>query len=1029
MGGQQLIQRHRGFLCLSIFTILNVYSSQSQINPDDGQYEEQVTNSSGLLGRNARLPCDIRPPSPDHPLLLVIWFKEPSPDPIYSYDVRGNGVEIGRHWNDGINLGARARFDERARPFPLLWIEDLREDDEGVYRCRVDFKQAPTKNFQINLSVIVPPGRPLIHNERGILVEKVLGPYSEGVELMLTCSVGGGKPPPNLFWLINGRAVAESKSIQIQQKTLPDPTSRTNSVVSSSLLVGVVQRDDVDTTYTCLASNSNMTQASREEVKLEMNLLPIHVRITSPQTQLSADRVYDIHCITFGSRPSALVTWWLGNTQLLDHSTKPANAGNVTESTLRFQPKVIDIGKLLRCRAENPVMPESQMEDIWRLEINYLPRVSLRFGSTLKPQNIKEGDDVYFECLVQAKPNVYKIEWKFNGRDLRQDVRNGVIMGNQSLVLQSLNRNATGHYQCLATNEEGTATSNQLRLDIKYKPVCADHQKLVYGVAHGEIASINCTVRSNPEDQLQFHWTFNSSSELNTLPESRFRTTGPTSQLVYSLNTGRDYGTILCWAENQLGRQDVPCVFHLIPAVPPAAPLDCHLINLTSHSIVAKCRPGFDGGLPQHFQYEIYDLQGQSLANSPSPPSTISTIIGNPEANQIGRASLGHENLKFRPEFQIDRIPPDTDFQLLIFAANAKGRSEPFPLRGRTRQASLLEQQQKQLQQQQRGSQRDSSPSSSSSNVRDQSDNAIKFSFSAESTLTEQGELKPRATLPEKQGAEGIEQRFQPYLSIVGGIGCGLVLMTLLILITMRLRFRPGGAGIAGGSAPSSFQASQGRTWRTDSGEIVKLDDKDMDPLAPSPGPLSIATTVSGSQASLLQRQPLQVRHHYATLPHNVPPAPPPRKPSTALTSLSLRGVGRMAPNRRSLGGEPRPDLVTSTLPRNFHAKHPTSTSYDALQLLQNGLPSPPEPPSFQISALALDLPMSEIPPSLIDCDIVLPPPALYTLPRRATPTSGMGNGKMDNRTVRFMDGKSVKGGKPAPLKRRKSKSHTESVV
>lgn len=55
----------------------------------------------------------------------------------------------------------------------------------------------------------------------------------------------------------------------------------------------------------------------------------------------------------------------------------------------------------------------------------------------------------------------------------------------------------------------------------------------------------------------------------------------------------------------------------------------------------------------------------------------------------------------------------------------------------------------------------------------------------------------------------------------------------------MRLRFRPGGAGIAGGSAPSSFQASQGRTWRTDSGEIVKLDDKDMDPLAPSPGKIN----------------------------------------------------------------------------------------------------------------------------------------------------------------------------------------------
>ena len=44
-----------------------------------------IANVSGLLGRSARLPCDTTPPSPDNPLLLVIWFKEPSPDPIYRY--------------------------------------------------------------------------------------------------------------------------------------------------------------------------------------------------------------------------------------------------------------------------------------------------------------------------------------------------------------------------------------------------------------------------------------------------------------------------------------------------------------------------------------------------------------------------------------------------------------------------------------------------------------------------------------------------------------------------------------------------------------------------------------------------------------------------------------------------------------------------------------------------------------------------------------------------------------------------------
>ena len=76
----------------------------------------------------------------------------------FSYDVRGNGVEIGRHWNDGVNLGARARFENAASAGPgsssVLWVDDLREADRGAYRCRVDFRQAPTRNARINLEVI-----------------------------------------------------------------------------------------------------------------------------------------------------------------------------------------------------------------------------------------------------------------------------------------------------------------------------------------------------------------------------------------------------------------------------------------------------------------------------------------------------------------------------------------------------------------------------------------------------------------------------------------------------------------------------------------------------------------------------------------------------------------------------------------------------------------------------------------------------------------------------------------------------------
>jgi len=35
-------------------------------------------------------------------------------------------------------------------------------------------------------------------------------------------------------------------------------------------------------------------------------------------------------------------------------------------------------------------------------------------GSNLNPEDIEEGDDVYFECKVHANPAAYKVVWKHN---------------------------------------------------------------------------------------------------------------------------------------------------------------------------------------------------------------------------------------------------------------------------------------------------------------------------------------------------------------------------------------------------------------------------------------------------------------------------------------------------------------------------------------------------------------------------------------------------------------------------------------
>jgi len=94
------------------------------------------------------------------------------------------------------------------------------------------------------------------------------------------------------------------------------------------------------------------------------------------------------------------------------------------------------------------------------LDINYILVAELTIGQTSDADKIKEGADVYFECNIDAKPAIYKISWWFNGVELKQNVREGVIMGNQSLLLQSLTRDNTGTYSCQATNTIGKGRSS-----------------------------------------------------------------------------------------------------------------------------------------------------------------------------------------------------------------------------------------------------------------------------------------------------------------------------------------------------------------------------------------------------------------------------------------------------------------------------------------------------------------------------------------------------------------------------------------
>lgn len=45
-----------------------------------------------------------------------------------------------------------------------------------------------------------------------------------------------------------------------------------------------------------------------------------------------------------------------------------------------------------------------------------IPETLVRLGASLDPDAIREGTDVYFDCIVSAHPAVYKVEWRHNVR-------------------------------------------------------------------------------------------------------------------------------------------------------------------------------------------------------------------------------------------------------------------------------------------------------------------------------------------------------------------------------------------------------------------------------------------------------------------------------------------------------------------------------------------------------------------------------------------------------------------------------------
>ncbi|KYN16102.1 hypothetical protein ALC57_11627 [Trachymyrmex cornetzi] len=214
-----------------------------------------------------------------------------------------------------------------------------------------------------------------------------------------------------------------------------------------------------------------------------------------------------------------------------------------------------------------------------------------------------------------------------------------------------------------------------------YAPVCKEGKsEVVVGALKQETVSLVCSVESHPAP-LTFHWTFNNSGELVEVPHSRYsHVSAPGTldgkeyqqfrgfRLNYTPATEMDYGTVACWASNQVGKQRTPCLFQVIAAGRPyalhncsatemSAPLDMEELGTKSGTgLIVRCLEGYDGGLPIHsYQLEVVSDEdgGPILLNK--------TVPAGPNG----------------PTFEVAGLTTGKSYRLFLYAINAKGRSEP----------------------------------------------------------------------------------------------------------------------------------------------------------------------------------------------------------------------------------------------------------------------------------------------------------------------------------------------------------------
>ncbi|GAB1869556.1 Limbic system-associated membrane protein [Camponotus japonicus] len=191
------------------------------------------------------------------------------------------------------------------------------------------------------------------------------------------------------------------------------------------------------------------------------------------------------------------------------------------------------------CQVIRPT-PWGYVTQLHKLEVMYPPSVETIPASGELEVNL--GETVYMECVAKGVPTPI-ISWRTKDGEIPLlDVRS-------QLSFHAENRNLSGRYTCVATNEVSDPAIAHIDLRIRYKPEIYVKKPWVHAYP-GIRIQLDCTVTAWPEAQVD--WYFKNETLKYTSRIVKYEIGNDHSLVIRNVNES-DYGSYLCRASNSLG--------------------------------------------------------------------------------------------------------------------------------------------------------------------------------------------------------------------------------------------------------------------------------------------------------------------------------------------------------------------------------------------------------------------------------------------------------------------------------------------